>query len=231
MKLRLAKAPGPPDRGLSIGSAIFNADPDPEAVIVVDDTPAGRRLALLALEHTLWLHDATTPRHCRRVRRHVLRLARTLRLPGRQRRALALAARFHDLGKVGIPLATLLKPGRLTAEEYRTVCEHPALGERLLATFISSTAVLAAVRGHHERFDGGGYPDGLGGHDIPLLARIISVADAYDAMTGPRPYRQQPMRAEDALQQLRVSTGQFDPTIVLAFTELCMARAGRQPQK
>jgi putative two-component system response regulator len=174
------------------------------------------------LARALRAHDAGTYRHCLRVRRHALRLARGLRLSGRLCRRLGRAARFHDLGKVAVPVALLHKAGPLAPEEWALLRLHPALGERLLAPACRDAEVLAAVRHHHERWDGRGYPDGLRGTNIPLLARILTVADVFDALSTARPYRNGgAMREGDALQYLRKNAGViFDPALVLAFTAL-----------
>jgi HD-GYP domain-containing protein (c-di-GMP phosphodiesterase class II) len=162
-------------------------------------------------------HEPETAGHCRRVRWYALQLADSIGLTPRQRRHLALAAQLHDLGKLCVPLAVLQKPGPLTEEEYRLVQEHAVAGERLLAPFHAPAPVLAAIRGHHERFDGAGYPDGLKGERIPLLARIIAVADTFDALTSTRAYRE-PESKSGALRRLRDAVGtQLDPTLVMAF--------------
>jgi HD-GYP domain-containing protein (c-di-GMP phosphodiesterase class II) len=182
--------------------------------------------AVVRLVRRLECHDPFAADHARRVAQYSGLLARALGLDFRKRRQLRLAARLHDIGKVAIPRAILLKPGPLSAEEYRHVQMHALLGECLLAAFIRSPAVLTAVRNHHERHDGLGYPDGLEGGKVPLPARLIAVADCYDALTSTRPYRPALSPAE-ALDQLRAGAGtQFDPLIVEAFVA---ALAGRKP--
>ncbi len=170
-----------------------------------------------SLVRTLEARHPSTCGHSLRVRRYAVRLAETLGWPERERRRLALAAKLHDIGKVGIPEAILNKPEGLTAAEVAVVHEHPVIGERILTPIIQRPAVLAAIRGHHERWDGGGYPDGLAGADIPLLARMIAVADCFDALTSCRSYRDPLPRAE-ALQLLRAGAGtQFDPDLIPPF--------------
>lgn len=164
--------------------------------------------------------DPYTAGHSRRVRSYALRLGRALGLDGRQMRELSLAAKMHDVGKVGVPEAILNKPGPLTPDETTTVRKHPSIGERILRPIVRNRAVLAAIRGHHERLDGGGYPDGLAGEDIPLLARVITVADCYDALTSARAYRD-PLSQAQALEELRATSGtHFQPEFVRAFVEL-----------
>jgi len=181
--------------------------PDLEAVV-------GRWLRLLQA------HDPETVGHCWRVRRHALRLAVALGLGRGACRQLALAAVLHDVGKVEVPRAVLQKPGRLTAEESLRVQRHPAAGERLLAGDVQDPVVLAAIRHHHERHDGAGYPDRLRGERVPLLARVLALADCYDAMRSDRPYRPGLSRSA-ALAAVRQGAGtQFDPCLTAVFLSL-----------
>jgi diguanylate cyclase len=165
-------------------------------------------------------HDPETVGHCWRVRRHALRLAVALGLGRGACRQLAVAAVLHDVGKVEVPRAVLQKPGRLTAEESLRVQRHPAVGERLLAADVRDPVVLAAIRHHHERHDGTGYPDRLRGEAVPLLARVLALADCYDAMRSDRPYRPGLSRPA-ALAAVRQGAGtQFDPRVAAAFLAL-----------
>jgi response regulator RpfG family c-di-GMP phosphodiesterase len=176
--------------------------------------------AIVSLVRTLEARDPYTLGHSLRVRRYCLRLARALGLDDRQQRRLALAARLHDIGKVGVPEAVLHKEGPLSDAELAQVRAHPVIGERILTPTIRSRLVLAAVRAHHERHDGRGYPDGLAGEHVPLLARLLAVADCYDALTSLRPYRQ-PLGRGEALEVIRAGTGtQFDPGVCRAFLGL-----------
>lgn len=173
--------------------------------------------AIDSLVRTLEARDPYTTGHSFRVRRYALRMADVLGLALPMRKQLSLAAKLHDIGKVGVPEAILNKPGRLTPEEQRVVAEHPVIGERILAPIIRSRTILAAIRGHHEHLDGSGYPDGLRGDAIPMLARLISVADCFDALTSSRAYRDALAPAQ-ALDVLRAGAGtQFDPEFVRAF--------------
>jgi putative two-component system response regulator len=124
---------------------------------------------------------------------------------------------IHDIGKIGIPDAILLKPGPLDAGEEITIRSHPAIGETIVAPLRSATRLLPIIRHHHERYDGTGYPDRLAGAAIPLLARIVAVCDAFDALVNDRPYR--PRKSlEEALRLLRAGRGrQWDPDVVDAF--------------
>ncbi|MBC7106872.1 MAG: HD-GYP domain-containing protein, partial [Firmicutes bacterium] len=131
-----------------------------------------------------------------------------------------MAALLHDLGKVAVPQEILLKPGPLADEEREEIRQHPVLGVMILQPAGFPPGVLVAIRHHHEDYDGGGYPDGLRGEEIPLAARLIRVADAFDAMTSARPYRE-PMAPEEALRELRRGAGrQFDPVLVELFLRL-----------
>ena len=131
------------------------------------------------------------------------------------------AAELHDLGKVAIPDSILSKPDALDSDEWQFVRQHPLVGERIISAAPALAQVGKLVRASHERFDGGGYPDGKAGEEIPLGARIIAVCDAYDAMIGPRPYRLG-MSEEVALTELRRCAGeQFDPAIIAIFCDLC----------
>jgi putative nucleotidyltransferase with HDIG domain len=175
--------------------------------------------AIDSLVRTLEARDPYTSGHSMRVRAYTLQLARALGLDRKSRRQISLAAKLHDIGKVGVPEVVLNKPDVLTAEEQELVRQHPVIGERILTPIIHSPAVLAAIRGHHERYDGDGYPDGLKGEQIPLLARVITVADCFDALTSSRAYRMA-LSEPEALDFLRRGAGrQFDPAIVPFFVE------------
>lgn len=131
-----------------------------------------------------------------------------------------VAGLFHDIGKVGVPDRILLKPGRLTREEFDEIRKHPEAGARILAGLSQFSDLVPIVRGHHERMDGSGYPDGLAGEAIPLGARIIAVADSFDAMISNRQYRRR-MSLDKAFSELvRCRGTQFDPQIVDAFRQM-----------
>jgi two-component system, cell cycle response regulator len=144
-------------------------------------------------------------------------VADELGLTGQQLHHVRQAAELHDIGKVAVPSAILDKPGRLDPVEWRFIARHTIIGERILGAAPALRPVAALVRASHEHYDGNGYPDGLRGHEIPLGARIVSVCDAYDAMTSDRPY-QAALSHEEALAELRRCSGsQFDPAVVEAF--------------
>jgi HD-GYP domain-containing protein (c-di-GMP phosphodiesterase class II) len=179
--------------------------------------------AIDSLVRTLEARDPYTTGHSLRVRRYSLRLARALRLDRQQRRQLSLAAKLHDIGKVGIPEVILNKPSRLTLDEFSLVREHPLIGERILSPIIRCPAILAAIRGHHERLDGTGYPDGLKGAQLPFLARIVAIVDCFDALTSCRAYRDA-LPVLEALEILRAGAGtQFDAELVRVFLDVVTA--------
>jgi hypothetical protein len=155
--------------------------------------------------------------HGGRVSEFAQATARVHGLHGELIDRLGLAGLLHDIGRLGIPESLMFKPGPLTADESRIVQMHPVLSEKFLASVEYLGDVLPAIRHHHERYDGGGYPEGLEGDDIPLLARLLCVADAFDAMTSPRTFRG-PMSDADAMAEMVGESGkQFDPILVEAF--------------
>jgi hypothetical protein len=177
---------------------------------------------LTKLASALERKDLYTLGHSRRVARQACRIAAELSLGERELEELAEAAALHDIGKIRVPDAVLTKNGALTIEELAAVQEHPEVGARLVSA-LGRTQLTAAVLHHHESWDGRGYPKGLGGEDIPLFARIIAVADAYDAMTSDRPYRRG-MSHGRAMEILKEESGrQFDPRVIAAF-ERCQQR-------
>jgi putative two-component system response regulator len=176
--------------------------------------------AITSLVRTVEERDPSTAGHSRRVRGYALRLAAALGLDRRQCGQLRLAAMLHDIGKVGIPDYILHKPDRLTPEEDRIIRGHPEMGERILVPVVRSREVLAAIRGHHERLDGSGYPDGLAGGQIPLLARLIAIPDCFDALTSARSYRPA-LSVRDALAILEAGAGShFDPVFISTFLRI-----------
>jgi HD-GYP domain-containing protein (c-di-GMP phosphodiesterase class II) len=129
---------------------------------------------------------------------------------------------LHDIGKINVPETILLKPGPLDAEERRIMQEHPIIGEKICAPLKSLRRILPVIRHHHEKMDGSGYPDGLRGEAIPLKARILQIADIYDALTTNRPYRGA-LPPEEALQVLfsEAQNGWLDASVVLKFSQIC----------
>jgi putative nucleotidyltransferase with HDIG domain len=173
--------------------------------------------AVQALAAALEAKDVYTRGHSLRVARWARACARELGLGTEEQEQVYLAGLLHDLGKIGVREDILLKPGKLNEEEIREMQSHPVVGARILEPARFPAAVIEAVRHHHEDYGGAGYPAGLAGEEIPLLARIIRVADTYDAMTSARPYREA-LSAQQARQELSRCAGrQFDPRVVEAF--------------
>lgn len=157
--------------------------------------------------------------HHERVSVYVKSLAESLGVNSIATELCFEAAKVHDIGKLGIPREILLKPGKLTLNEYELIKQHPIIGEKMLYT--EDKAAAKIVRHHHERWDGKGYPDGLSGEEIPLASRIIAVADAYDAMTSKRAYQKTPKTSAEALTEIaRCAGSQFDPMIADVFAAM-----------
>jgi putative two-component system response regulator len=144
---------------------------------------------IVSLALTIEARDTTTDGHCQRLAHYASALGRTLGLDADDVAALERGGFLHDVGKVGIPDAVLLKPGPLAPDEYELIKQHAVIGDRLCGELRSLRNVRPIVRHHHERLDGSGYPDGLGGEAIPLLAQIMGVVDVFDALTTARPYK------------------------------------------
>jgi putative nucleotidyltransferase with HDIG domain len=170
------------------------------------------------LARALEAKDAYTRGHSIRVSRYAVATAERLGFGEGQLDSIRLGGELHDIGKIGTREAVLHKAGSLTADEFRQITEHPVLGERMLSPLAhESPAVLWIVRSHHERLDGHGFPDGLRGETIPIEARIVAVADTFDAITTRRPYRESRTPEEAVLELRRVAGTQLDPEAVEAF--------------
>ena len=169
---------------------------------------------LNSLVTTLEAKDPYTHQHSRRVTDYAVMIAQNLGLGEQDLEMLEFAGLLHDIGKIGVREEILTKTGRLTKEEYEAIMQHPVVGEKIVQPLGLSPMERAIIRNHHERIDGRGYPDGLAGEAIPFLARIVGVADAFDAMTSTRSYRQA-LSSEAALEELETNRGtQFDSKIV-----------------
>jgi putative nucleotidyltransferase with HDIG domain len=165
------------------------------------------------------LRDIYTGGHSKRVAELVEAILKKLDIRGQEAVVIVSAARLHDIGKIGIPDAILKKPAKLTPEEMLIMQSHSELGANLIAKYKSFSRGVDMIRHHHEQWNGQGYPAGLKAHDIPFGARVIAVADSFDAMTSDRPYRHA-LSSEHALQILRDGMGkQWDANIVVAFVE------------
>jgi response regulator RpfG family c-di-GMP phosphodiesterase len=189
-----------------------------------------------ALVNAMEAKDPYTRQHSRRVTNLSVLTAQTMGLGIDQIESLNFAAYLHDIGKIGVKDNILLKDAALTAEEYEQIKQHPVIGESIIKAMDLSESERAIIRHHHERWDGRGYPDGLAGEDIPLLARVVAVADAFDAMTSNRPYRLA-KRESAAVEELKRCAGvQFDGEVVKAFAEMLTrydldARPGAPPER
>jgi putative two-component system response regulator len=176
---------------------------------------------LFTLARSIEGKDFYTHGHCERLADYSARLGGQIGLPENQITALRRAGVVHDIGKVAIPDAILLKPRALSADEWRLMREHPVAGERICAPLKSFRLVLPIIRHHHEKCDGSGYPDGLRGEAIPVTARVLQIVDVYDALTTERPYKKA-FSSHDALQTMReeLAKGWWDPNIFTEFEQL-----------
>lgn len=176
--------------------------------------------AMLAMADAIDQRDPYTSDHSRRVSDLAVRIAEVYGMNERDLERLRLASRMHDIGKIGIGNDLLHKPGKLTEDEWKIMQEHPVIGEQLLKPYRQFRHETLLVRHHHERWDGRGYPDRIRGQQIPLGARIIAVADTYDAMTTARPYRG-PLSKQIAIDEIRNGAmTQFDPKVVASFLQV-----------
>ena len=175
---------------------------------------------IAGLSRALELRDLETDGHTRRVSALTVRLAEHMQIPPDQRASIQQGALLHDIGKLGIPDAILLKPGSLTPQEWKVMQQHPLYAYNILAPIINLRQALDIPLYHHERWNGSGYPYGLVGEQIPLSARLFAVVDVYDALTSDRPYRSAWTRSQ-AIEYLREQAGQlFDMQVVASFLEL-----------
>lgn len=194
-----------------------------------DSLEEGQRATLRSLLVALKTRDAETYAHSARVVGLSLLLGRECGLDQKQMRSLAVGSLLHDLGKIGVPDAILRKPAKLTAEEWAVMRRHPQHGERILRGLEFLAEASLVVGQHHERWDGAGYPFGLREEEIDLNARILAVADAFDAMISDRAYRAR-RSCEAAVDELdRCAGAQFDPAVIAAFHRL--PRRGRRESR
>lgn len=201
-----------------------------QVVLRRDDSPENASLGehlseseclLLSLAEAVEQRDQLTAGHCERVALISVALGIAMRLSETELLSLYRGGYLHDIGKVGIPDSLLFKSGTFTAEEWDVMCSHTVRGEEICRPLASLAPVLPIIRHHHERWDGSGYPDRLYGSQIPLLARVLQVADIYDALTSPRTYKR-PLSPAQALQIIVAETGRGwrDPEITGLFLRL-----------
>ena len=197
-----------------------------QAAVAIENANMYKRLeetfwsTIRSLAEAIDAKDSYTRGHSDRVAEYAEALARRLELKDEMLNAVRCAGYLHDTGKIGIPDAILLKPGRLTDDEYRQIMNHPVLSHKIIEPVDFPYDVKPLVRHHHERIDGSGYPDGLIGEQIPLGARIIGIADAYEAMTSDRPYRKALSQSAALAELERCAGTQFDTELVSAFIEV-----------
>ena len=216
-------------RGIAAGADDFINKPFDRAELLIrvkscirtkrltDDLETAESI-LVALGNAIDAKDTYTEGHAERVAHYSVAIGKQLGLPYEALRRLRLGGVLHDIGKIGVPEAILNKPGPLTTDEFAVMKKHPEIGERICAPLKSLREMLPIIRSHHERPNGSGYPDGLSGDEIPLEARIVCLADVYDALATTRSYKRAFTR-ERCIAILRDDTakGLFDPQVVEAF--------------
>jgi putative nucleotidyltransferase with HDIG domain len=214
------------------GVLLFRRDQIATPVLIPDGVPAFAEEiypdvlleSLRAIISSLEEKDSYTHGHSIRVAEYAVMIATELKLSEVEIREVELSALFHDIGKIGIPDSVLLKPARLTRAEFEIMKSHPVRSARIIEKISPLRNLVPGIRHHHERYDGLGYPDGLKADEVPLYARIILIADTYDAMTSTRPYRLA-LDKEVAFEELRKCSGtQFDPALVDCFIRAMRAQ-------
>jgi putative nucleotidyltransferase with HDIG domain len=182
------------------------------------------RLALKALEEK----DPYTEGHSLRVTKYAIKIGKEYGLDKEDLRELELSSLLHDIGKLGIPDSILKKPDRLTKSEYKFMQEHSRKGAEIVAQIKTVSHIKKNILHHHERYNGFGYPDGLKGNKIPIISRIIFIADTFDAMTSKRSYRE-PFSEKEALEEIERGKGyQFDPKLVDMFLKLFIKKKNKK---
>ena len=187
------------------------------------------RATVRALSNAVEARDAYTGKHAERVTAYGMELARAVGISLEESPQIEFGFLLHDIGKVAVPDAILFKTSRLTDEEYTLIAQHPVVGAEILRDVDFLGEGKLVVRHHHERWDGTGYPDGLAGEEIPLAARVFSVADTLDALTTDRPYRPASTWSHAREEIRRVSGTQFDPAVVEAFNAIPDERVRAPP--
>ena len=181
---------------------------------------------VLCLAKTIDAKDKYTNGHSERVAQYSREIAKRAGLSENEQKDIYMMGLLHDIGKIGVPDTVINKPGRLTDEEFALIKKHPVIGSEILKNITEMPGIEQGARWHHERYDGGGYPDGIRGEDIPVYARIIGVADAYDAMTSKRSYRGV-LSQEKVRSEIEKGKGtQFDPV----FAEIMITMIDGDPE-
>lgn len=213
------------DRPLSRGEMMFLSQTADAAAIAIstrlahEQREAANFGAIKSLAMAVEAKDEYTCGHSERVALYAVQIAERLGLGSDEVEGIERAAIMHDIGKIGVPESIIRKPGRLTEAEFEHVRRHPAAGERIVGHLAFMMDGLATIRGHHERLDGSGYPDGLADDEVEIGARIVAVADSYDAMTSERPYRAAMTHAEAMAELRRCSGNKLEPRCVEALAE------------
>ena len=195
-----------------------------ESAQLIEEVRKQHLATIAALSRSIEAKDGSTGEHTERVAELALELARRLGYSGPELDAIEIGALLHDIGKIGVPETILHKPGPLSEDEWKVMKRHPLVSEHIISGIGLSPIVIQIARSSHERFDGRGYPDGIAGEEIPLPARIVLVADAFDAITSDRPYRRG-RNVIDALGELHLNAGtQFCPRVVAALEQVYVER-------
>jgi HD-GYP domain-containing protein (c-di-GMP phosphodiesterase class II) len=206
-------------------SALYNQTQamNSELESMLDKVNKSYKDTILSLANAIEANDPYTRGHCERVERFSLLLANHLHLSDLEKESLSIASLLHDIGKIGVPSEILRKESPLSEEEFAKIKEHSVIGYQILKDVEYLNTCTQTILQHHERYDGKGYANGLIGEEIQLSARILSIADAFDAMTSSRAYRKTPLTYSQALKELEMSKGlQFDPHLVDHFVR-CLA--------
>ena len=189
------------------------------------------RMTILSLSNAIEANDNYTRGHCERVTEYALALGRVMGQTEEQLLTLEYASLLHDVGKIGVPSEILNKAGALSENEFIQICKHPEMGYSIVMKVPFLRECAEILLQHHERYDGSGYPKGVMGSNIRQEARMIAIADAFDAMTSARPYRKQPLTEKEAIEQLITNSGtQFDPDMVVCFIRI-IAESGANEVK